>query len=302
MRRRLIGAVLALFLWAGPAAAQSGEKVSRLPVPELSKQKTGLVEEADPVAEPEVVALDRTADGELVLVYADEEVADAPSLPVPYDSTALTPRAVPEAGLERFLNDPLYDYERVETQRPSLLEVFFQWLNRVLFQPLDEHTSPLFWRILWLTLAILALAWLLARLLRADAGGLFRRRSRDEMPEGALLLDVEHIETVNLDRLLEQALADQHYRDAARFLYLRALQTLAARGLIDWQKNKTNREYLREVRRAARPGLDRPFADVTRLFEWIWYGEAAVDAERFAAVRARFDRFAEALTMGEGVR
>ena len=310
MNRQQLGGLgtllLALMLAAAPASAQKGEKVSALPVPTLAKQKGGLVEEIDPQAEREIIAEDDTGTGEPALIYADDDfdITEGPRLPVAYDSADVAPRAVPEEGLDRFLNNPAYHYDRVQTQGPSLLEAFFRWLDRVLFQPLGENTTPLFWKILWSSLAVLMLAWLVTRLLRADGSGLFRRRDTDpDAPEGAILLDTEDIEGVDLDALLERALAAQHYRDAARFLYLLALQALTARGLIDWQKNKTNREYLRELRRTSRSDLDRPFADVTRLFEWIWYGEATVDAARFAAVRARFERLTAALdAAGEGRR
>jgi hypothetical protein len=167
-------------------------------------------------------------------------------------------------------------------------------VSRTFFEPLDRHTSPLFWRIFWPVVAALVLAWALVRAFRAGGAGLFARRADGPGGEGALLLDADDIAAVDLDALLRAALAERRHRDAVRLLYLLALQALAAGGLVDWQKDKTNRDYLREVRRTA-GGLVRPFDEVTRLFEWVWYGEAAVDDARFAAVRARFDRFSEAL-------
>ncbi|NNF59013.1 MAG: DUF4129 domain-containing protein [Rhodothermaceae bacterium] len=310
MSRRQIGGLgtwlVALVLVTASASAQKSEKVSTLPVPVVEKQKSGLVEEIDPQAEREVIGEEETGTGDTALIYAEDDfdISEGPRLPVAYDSAAVAPRTVPVDRLDRFLNDPAYHYDRVETRGPSLWEAFLRWLDRVLFQPIGENTTPLFWRILWSSLAVLLLAWLVTRLLRADGSGLFRRRDADlDAPEGAILLDTEDIEAVDLDALLERALAAQRYRDAARFLYLRALQALTARGLIDWQKNKTNREYLRELRRTSRADLGRPFADVTRLFEWIWYGEATVDAARFAAVQVRFDRLTAALdTIGEAAR
>jgi hypothetical protein len=173
------------------------------------------------------------------------------------------------------------------------MALFWRWFTRTFLEPLDEHTSPLFWRIFWPAAAVLVLAWALVRVLRAGGSGLFARRD-GTAAEGELLLDAEDIAAVDLDGLLRAALAERRHRDAVRLLYLRALQALAAGGLVDWQKNKTNRDYLREVHRAS-GALARPFDEVTRLFEWVWYGEAPVDDARFAAVHARFERFGEAL-------
>lgn len=294
--RRLLLLALALLL-GGTVSAQTRDKVSKRPVLEIEKDKQGEVAEADPVAAPEVVGLDTTG-GEVVLLYEDDEAAYTGSrVPSPpYDSAAAAPRPLPADALDRFRGDPDYQYSRVETEGPSLSELFWRWVQRTFFDPIDENTSPRFWRIFWPALAVLILAFALTRLLRGDFGGVFGRRDRAlDAPEGPVLLDAERIEEIDLDALLHEALRNGRFRDAARFRYLLALQRLAARDLIVWEKNKTNRDYLAEVRRAGRASLNAPFAEVTRLFEWIWYGEAPLDAARFDAVRDRFDRFDAAL-------
>ena len=76
----------------------------------------------------------------------------------------------------------------------------------------------------------------------------------------------------------------------------------AAEGTVVWQKHKTNRDYQAEVQRAGRTDLAVPFGEVTRLFAWVWYGEAPVDAARYARMAASFDRVEAALRgAGEGV-
>jgi hypothetical protein len=291
----LIGAALLL---AVPAAAQTepGGKVSRQPVPEVAKEKHGEVDSIEPEAEPGVVALDTAGGGEPALVYAGDgeapsEAREPPN--APFDTAAVVPRPVPEAALDRFRADPDYHYEDVGAAGPSLWELFWRWVNETFLDPIARNTSSRFWRWFWPVLAALVLAAVLVRLFLGGGGGLFARRGA-AVPEGAILLDAEDIEAVDLEALLRRALAERRHRDAVRFLYLRALQALAGGGLVEWQKDKTNRDYLRELRRTA-GALERPFDDLTRLFEWVWYGEAAVDEARFAAVQARFDRFGEAL-------
>lgn len=225
---------------------------------------------------------------------ADEAVPVVPAVrEAPLDTANVAARPAPVAALDRFRDDPDYQYERIGAAGPSLWDLFWRWVRRTFFDPIDRHTSPLFWRVLWPTLAVLILAWVLVRVLRTGGVGLFARRGA-AVREGALLLDAEDIAAVDLDALLRRALAERRHRDAVRLLYLRALQALAAGGVVDWQKDKTNRDYLAEVRRAS-ADLARPFADVTRLFEWVWYGEAAVDDAHFQSVQARFDGFTDAL-------
>ena len=274
MRARAL--IAAALLCAAPGAAPG----SRLPGPEQ--------------AGPEAVASDSATGAESEPAHGEQEDVfdNASGSGAPFDTAAVAPRPAPGAALERFRTDPDYRYERVGAAGPSLWDLFKRWFTRTFLDPLARNTSPLFWRWFWPILAALVLAAVLVRLFLTGGTGLFARRAA--APEGALLLDAEDIETVDLEALLRQSLAERRHRDAVRFLYLRALQGLAGGGLVAWQKDKTNGDYLRELRHSA-DALERPFADLTRLFEWVWYGEAAVDEARFAAVQTRFDRFGEAL-------
>ena len=69
---------------------------------------------------------------------------------------------------------------------------------------------------------------------------------------------------------------------------------VAARHLIDWQRDKTNHEYVLELRRDV---LRRPFAELTTLFEYVWYGDFTVDEGIYGRVKRTFDHFD--LSMGE---
>lgn len=278
-----IGILAGLCFLGGQTRAQEGDKVSVPPIPEVEKEKHGVVDATLAVS------------GEEFEVGARGQLMPAEQYVPIYDSAHVAPQAVPEAPLDRFRNNPNYQYDRVETGGPTLMELFWQWLDDAFFRPLRENTTKQFWSWFWLIAGIGALAFVFTKALRADSGWFFRKKDEEVDIAGLELLDTEDIESVDLDRLLDAALRDGRYRDAARYQYLRALQTLTEQGLIDWDKHKTNSEYLIEVRRADRPSLNAPFADITRLFEWIWYGEFPVDEQRFALVRARFDLFSEAL-------
>ena len=293
MRRRLlrIGILIGLCLLGSEVNAQDGEKVSVPPIPELEKEKLGVVDSLGAAVDADVTGV--TGVGEAVTL--DDAVAYYDTFAARHDTSAVAARAVPEGALEDFRNNPNYQYDRVEAGGPTLMELFWQWLDDVLFRPLRENTTEQFWSWFWMLAGIAALAFVITRALRADSGWFFRKRDEEVVIAGLELLDTEDIESVDLDALLEAALHGRRFRDAARYQYLRALQALTEQGLIDWDKHKTNRDYLAEVRRADRPNLNAPFADITRLFEWIWYGEFPVDEQRFSLVRARFDLFSEAL-------
>ena len=292
MRRRLlrIGILAGLCLLGSTVRAQDGDKVSVPPIPETEKEKLGVVDSLGVAVEADIYGVDDAGQSLTYDTFAYDDTYAAH-----YDTSAVVARVIPERELEGFRNNPNYQYDRVETGGPTLFSLFWQWLDDVLFHPLRENTTEQFWSWFWMLAGVAALAFVISKALRADSGWFFRKKDEEVEIAGLELLDTEDIESVDLDALLEAALHGRRYRDAARYQYLQALQTLTEQGLINWDKHKTNLDYLAEVRSADRPNLDAPFADITRLFEWIWYGEFPVDEQRFSRVRARFDLFSEAL-------
>jgi hypothetical protein len=68
------------------------------------------------------------------------------------------------------------------------------------------------------------------------------------------------------------------YRTAARHLYLSSLLWLEDRKLLRYDRSRTNREYLTQLR--GKPVHDE-LAPVVETFERVWYGHRALDAEEF---------------------
>lgn len=68
-------------------------------------------------------------------------------------------------------------------------------------------------------------------------------------------------------------------RTAVRYLYLSSLLLLDERGLLRYDRTKTNREYLRGI--ADRPALVGPLRDVIEVFDRVWYGFKPLDNETF---------------------
>ena len=219
---------------------------------------------------------------------------------VPDDTLAA--RTAPAATLARYRADPAFQYDRPEADRPSLWTLFLRWLKRTVWDPIFENTTAGFRDTVLLLLAALALGWAITRLLRADVGGLFGRRQRADDESVGPLLAVEDIAAVDLGALLARAEADGRWRDAVRFRYLLALQRLAAGGAIAWRIDKTNRDYLAEIRHAdGRSGsapVAPPFARATRVFDYVWYGERALDGATYARLGPTFDRLDDALAPG----
>ena len=69
------------------------------------------------------------------------------------------------------------------------------------------------------------------------------------------------------------------YRSAVRYLYLSSLLLMDERGVLRYDRSKTNREYLRSV--ANSPELAKPLEEVIEVFDNVWYGYHSLEEESF---------------------
>lgn len=90
------------------------------------------------------------------------------------------------------------------------------------------------------------------------------------------------------DALLRNAIRSGNYRLAVRYLYLQVLHRLAERKLIEMNANKTNYEYVNEIRKHK---FANEFASLTLQYEYVWYGEYPVDERLFEQIQSSFTQF-----------
>ena len=219
----------------------------------------------------------------------------APPPPVdnPFDAPERAPLATepvrplaPPPVVDAYRADPDFQYDRPQAEGPSLWSIVWDWVVRTFFEPIGRYTSVSFWEGALVVAAVLALGWVVARVVGAEGTGVFAGRS--PAAPGALL-DAEDIAAVDLDARLADALGRGDWREAVRVRYLLVLQALEAAGAVAWRRDKTNRQYVGEVA-AARPDLADPFRQVTRAFDAVWYGERPVSQALYGRLAPLFDR------------
>jgi hypothetical protein len=100
------------------------------------------------------------------------------------------------------------------------------------------------------------------------------------------LSEEEHIiKNEDIQALIQNALADKNYRLAVRYSYLYSLQLLSKKELIDWQLQKTNHDYLTEIKK---PDLQNSFSKITRIYDYIWYGDFTIDELKYKKAETVF--------------
>jgi len=136
-------------------------------------------------------------------------------------------------------------------------------------------------QILAIMLAVLAIGYGIYRMMQEPRN---RRIARDgaEITEENL---EAYLHETDLERFLREALARGDFPQALRIYYLQIIKSLSESGAILWSREKTNRDYLREMR--ANP-LSHDFQNVTRTFEQVWYGNLPLNHAEFLHLEPAF--------------
>jgi hypothetical protein len=147
----------------------------------------------------------------------------------------------------------------------------------------SDITIFFFW-----ALAIASVCFILYRLFFEQ--GIFQRgATKLKTAEGAN--HEEDDNTINgkdYNKLVAGAAASGNYRLAVRYLYLQCLQHLDEKGHINFAVDKTNAQYARELYGKT---YKNDFALLTRQYEYVWYGNAAVANTVFESIQNNFKQF-----------
>jgi len=146
-----------------------------------------------------------------------------------------------------------------------------------------DFFSSIFGIIFWI-LAIGLFAYLVYRLFLSNSS--FLSRSRKNIATDIAVVEEE--KAGDPDSLLRNAIRNGNYRLAVRYLYLQSLQRLSEKKIIEINSNKTNYEYVMEVRRHK---FANEFASLTLQYEYVWYGEYPVDERLFEQIQRSFTQF-----------
>ncbi len=112
--------------------------------------------------------------------------------------------------------------------------------------------------------------------------------SKRKVPDTAALVwkDSSDIpEESDMEKYLREAIETGDYKVAVRILYLMVIRQLNENKFIVWKKDKTNRDYLNEMRTRT----DYPhFREVTHIYEVVWYGDFNISAPEFNKIQSVF--------------
>ena len=116
----------------------------------------------------------------------------------------------------------------------------------------------------------------------------WKKQPKNTAIDQQLIAEDEALETLNINALLQKALSNNDYRLAIRYYYLQVLKDLTQQKWIDYHKDKTNTEYIFEIKDKK---IQTFFKDLTYIYTYVWYGEFQLDTASFAQAQKKYQTF-----------
>lgn len=192
-------------------------------------------------------------------------------------------RSISGEDWQKILSDSLFRYTREKEKIPAppkapkrpVADEAYRWFN-----------SGLLKALLYLLVVAAAIFVLYSLFSQSNLKWWQKKQARDS-DNGNLNEEPDVQDVEDPDKLLRQALADKNFRLAVRIHYLHLLFRLQERGLIIHRSEKTNWDYVRELR--AQP-FAASFTELTRYFDYIWYGEFSIDEAAYLQLCEKFSQ------------
>lgn len=98
----------------------------------------------------------------------------------------------------------------------------------------------------------------------------------------------ENIHEINFPESIAKFELQNDYRSAIRYHFLLVLKKLSDQKVINWNPEKTNRDYFLEIKR---PNLQENFKELIYIFDNVWYGEFVINEEKYQQFKQKFVNF-----------
>lgn len=191
----------------------------------------------------------------------------------------------------------LFDYEEIKDYKPNFWTRFKLWLAQKLSDFFRSKSTDATLNVLeWIIIigGILLIIFVIYKIIMAfinEEGNWFFGKKSDALDIATTDLEQNLLET-DFDILIMEAVKQKEYRLAIRYYYLKTLKKLSEKQHIQWNYDKTNLQYYRELQNAE---LKSSFKHISYLYDYCWYGEFDLNEQEFLVGEKSFNNFIKQL-------
>lgn len=176
-------------------------------------------------------------------------------------------------------------------------ESFFQKLMRKIVKVIESifgetvfsksaKTTDIFIRLFAIIL-VGFLLYFVIKYLMGKEGNLFFGRKNKKLDIEAQELH-ENIHEINFSESIARFEREGDYRSAVRYQFLLILKKLSDQKIINWNPEKTNKDYATELKNSP---LNNEFSELSYIFDYVWYGEFNIDEQSYLKFKHQYQAF-----------
>jgi hypothetical protein len=211
-------------------------------------------------------------------------------LPSPADEketdTQITNRYPDKERLQHYLQDSEFQYEQVIIEEISLIRAIIYWLQRKIFELISFDGSGGIFSIIMISGLILIILYIILNMVLPENPGLFlknryfrRKKTWQESIENS---------GEDIDAVITEARRKGDYQRVIYLLFLKILNQLHKKGIIQFRPEKTNRDYIIEV--GDHLFMER-FRGAAIIHESVRYGNLLPDEKTMLGFVNHYDQF-----------
>lgn len=233
------------------------------------QQPTGTTEEAPLPDESEEQYSDEEYTGE---EYTDEEQGQSPFPEI------ITPpkRAERKIADDKWLKLTHDEDFRYEDPKPEIENEDSGWWAKM-FMSIFSFFASTAGNIIIIAIVVLIVLVIVVRIVQLNGNVFFSKKDKKISNTAVDELSDEYVPD-DWEKVIREAAKAGNYRLAVRHVYRYLLSVLQEKNLISFQVAKTNYQYVYEL---AGTQLHKPFMQLTRDYEYAWYGGFNIEEDRF---------------------
>lgn len=216
----------------------------------------------------------------------------------PKNESVFTPRTFGKNFKKKY-TDAAFIYE-FKAPEKNAWDRFKEWLAdklRNLFRFTSNESALGFVNILLRVVAVLIVIFVIYMIVKAllnkEGRWIFGRNTTKKIIHyGDIEKNLHHID---FEKLIRNSLASGDTRISIRYYYLWLLKIMSEKGLITWDIEKTNSDYLYEIKNEVKKA---EFAYASYLYNYIWYGEFEMDSHTFEKAKAAIEKMIKSISNG----
>lgn len=203
---------------------------------------------------------------------------------IPYDSATSKIIRLDDGVLDTYRQSKDYNYGFDPPPSSSLGNALLFWIRNKVANFLRNIISYDVFEIILYVLGIATVVILVMSMMKT---GIFSFISGRKSENLSFSIVDEDIHVMDFPSLISQAISRGEYRYAVRLHYLHILKILTDNGLILWKPEKTNKEYVADLSLSS---FSEPFTVISRIFDYVWYGERSISEEEYTMIEQQCER------------